>query len=398
MLTVTISEQSARQSQGFYAPSVELSVRGAGLPESVVLDVSRVVYRDCVQSIDACDVTLTNWDDDKMVFKYIGSETSGNVQGGSELARRHQILEPGDKTVELRMGYVNDLALMMRGTFTTVQPHFSSTGPSTINARCLNVLHQLRRRPHTSMWRDLRDSEIAEQIATMTDEDGNKRFPMPIRVDEEAKGHEEAVPFVAQDNQYDIDFLHTRAKRLGYVLTIDESGPQPELYFGPSQSRDGATPHAIEWGKEITSFHPTLSTANQVRAVTVKGWNRDTQQPISERVDLSDTRITINRDLHRMIDAAPREEQIVHEPVFTAREARERALNLLLDRQRNLVQASVTTVGLPQIRAGRRVRIVGVGCRLSGTYFVTDSTHTFDASSGYTTAFEARREDQGEGR
>ena len=38
------------------------------------------------------------------------------------------------------------------------------------------------------------------------------------------------------------------------------------------------------------------------------------------------------------------------------------------------------------------MQIGGLGSRFSGTYFVTDTTHTIGAG-GYTTRFSARRED-----
>jgi phage protein D len=391
---IPVADVSRRQQSGFYAPTVEVRVEGAGLPSNVVRDVSRVVYRDCVERIDSFEVTVHNWDDATNAFKYIGSETAGNVTGGGELASRHQLFEPSNKLVELHMGYVGSLTLMMTGTFTTLEPNFSSTGPRVLLVRCLNALHLLRRKPYTTTWRDTKDSDIAEQLANLRD-GGTKRFPLPVRTDPEAKSQEEAVPFVLQDNQYDIDFLLTRARRLGYVIVVEETQGTRELYFGPSHTQGSEVAYELEWGKSITHFMPTLTTANQVRSVTVHGWNRDTQEPIAETVDITDSRIAINRDLHRIIDADPREEHIVHEPVFTPREARERAVNLLLQRSKQMVHASVTTIGLPEIRAGRRVEIIGVGARLSGTYFITDSVHTYCAASGYTTRFEARREDRG---
>ena len=66
------------------------------------------------------------------------------------------------------------------------------------------------------------------------------------------------------------------------------------------------------------------------------------------------------------------------------------------DRNRELVKARGTTVGLPDLVAGRRIQIGGVGARMSGTYFVTSTTHTIN-DSGYFTTFNARREDRGEG-
>ena len=54
------------------------------------------------------------------------------------------------------------------------------------------------------------------------------------------------------------------------------------------------------------------------------------------------------------------------------------------------------TVGLPKLRAGTLVNIQGIGARLSGTYFVTKTTHTL-GESGYVTEFDCRREDLGHG-
>ena len=58
--------------------------------------------------------------------------------------------------------------------------------------------------------------------------------------------------------------------------------------------------------------------------------------------------------------------------------------------------ATGTCVGLPDLRTGQRVRIKGVGSRFSGTYFVTETTHTI-GDQGYSTNFTARREQKIEG-
>jgi phage protein D len=56
-----------------------------------------------------------------------------------------------------------------------------------------------------------------------------------------------------------------------------------------------------------------------------------------------------------------------------------------------MVKAGVTCVGLPDLRAGVKVEIVGLGARFNGVYFITDTTHTY-SDSGYITKFNARRE------
>lgn len=386
----------SQQRGGFFVPAFELRIEQSGLPRDVLRDVTRFSYKDDVESIDSFEITVNNWDDSTGRFKYVGSETEADLRGSGEEALRYRLFDPCNKTVQVHMGYAGHLVLMMTGNFTTMEPRFPDGGAPTLTVRGLNALHQLRRKQYSGAWRNTKDSDIAMNIATLTDR-GRRRFPLPIRIDREALDAEEAVEFVAQDNQYDVDFLFQRARRLGYVVHVEEDDDGRRLYFGPSQSRSQPIEIELTWGQSLCDFTPTLTTANQIRSVTVKGWDRGRQREISETVSLDDRGVQINRDLHELLMRCdPREEQVVHEPVFTRRQARRRALDLLQDRNRELVKCSGTTVGLPELVSGRRIQIRGVGARFGGTYFVTESTHTID-DSGYQTQFKARREDRAEG-
>ena len=178
-----------------------------------------------------------------------------------------------------------------------------------------------------------------------------------------------AIPFVAQTNQYDIDFLLQRAKRLGYVVAIregdpkakDANGKKTHLYFGPS---DGRTPGAavplykLRWGASLIDFKPTLTTANQIKSVTVNGWDRNKKKAISVKVSLDDKELTVNKDLHELLNVCdPREELVVDKPVQNEAEAKKVAIGILKDRQKEMVKAAVTCVGLPELRAGVKVEI-----------------------------------------
>ena len=67
------------------------------------------------------------------------------------------------------------------------------------------------------------------------------------------------------------------------------------------------------------------------------------------------------------------------------------AKDILCNFRRDLVRGSGATVGLPDLRAGNRIVIRGLGPRFSGSYFVTSSSHTI-GPNGYRTTFESRRE------
>jgi uncharacterized protein len=400
MSVVTLGQESSQQA-GFYVPQFQVKIEGVGLPRDVLRDVTQITYTDSIKEIDRFELTVNNYDPPTNTFKYVGSETEDSLKGGTPESLRHRLFEPCNKAVEVRMGYVGDLVLMMRGNFTTMEPNFPSSGVPTLTVRGLNVLHSLRRKQYTTGWVKKTDSQIAENIATLRDPNPphQKRFPLPIRTNDEAKAKEKPIALVTQNTEYDIDFLFNRARQRGYVVYVCEGKDGSELYFGPSQS--GMTPaqrqvtFELEWGKSMIDFKPTLTTANQIKSVTVKGWNRRTRQPISEKVDLDDPELNLNRDLYKLLaNCDPREEVVVEEPVFTPGLARRRAIDILRERQKEMVKASVTIIGLPDLRAGQRVRILGVGARFSGTYFVTDTTHAI-SDGGYTTRFNARRENEG---
>jgi phage protein D len=395
--TTPLHEESKRQG-GFYVPRFEVKVEGVDLPRDVLFDVSSVTYEDSTDSIDSFKMTINNWDDERREYKFIGSETEAMLKKGHRDEPRVTLFEPCGKEVLLLMGYGGDLVTMLKGNFTTMEPSFTD-GRAELAVTGLNVLHQLRRKQYTTTWVDKKDSEIAQDISKRTDK-GKKRFPLPIVIDQNAMGNEKPIPLVTQRNQYDLDFLFQRARMRGYVLFIQEedkvTGRQRQLYFGPSQA--GMVPglrdvsFELKWGASIMEFKPKITTANQISSVTVRGWHRTRKVPITRTVTLDDERLTVNKDLHRIINAcAAREEIVVDEPIFTNCEARERAISILLDQTKQMVTADVKVVGLPDLRSGQVVEITNLGARLSGKYFVTKTKHTID-DNGYITTFSCRRE------
>ena len=104
-----------------------------------------------------------------------------------------------------------------------------------------------------------------------------------------------------------------------------------------------------------------------------------------------------NKDLFDILEKCdPREDYVVDEPVFTKKEARNKAIDILKNKTKEIVKASGSTIGLPDLRAGKNIVIENLGPRFSGTYFITETTHTI-SDSGYITRFSARREHEKKG-
>ncbi len=388
----------------FYVPRFEISVGGEAPELRVIRDVVQVTYNDSTTEIDSFDITVNNWDAEARTFKYAGAEVPALASARRRQRQRQQIFEPCAREFELKLGYGADLTPMIKGSTTSIEPSFPSSGAPTLTVRALNVLFKLRTKQYRDNWHNKRISDVAADIGRRNNRDGRKRFPLPVRIDRAARRREPRLDYIVQDNQYDIDFLLLQARRIGYVVYVDREqsgrgGDSEEfLYFGPSEARRPGIPdvtYELKWGISLIEFTPKLTTANQVKSVEVRSWNRQANRSIRKKVTLDHPDLNVNRDLLHLLDVPgcqPREEVKVREPQFTPEQAERRALALLTERVKQLVQATGTTVGLPNLRAGQRVRIVGLGARFSGKYFVTKTTHTIN-NSGYITRFTAQREE-----
>jgi phage protein D len=405
-MPATTLRDAAATYEDFYVPRFEIRAGGKSVPPSVLRDVIQVTYNDSTTEIDSFDITVGNWDDMERSFKYVGSETTTRLAGAGEREAIQRLFEPCVAEFELRLGYGSALTSVVTGATTSLEPTFPAGGAPTLTVRALNVLFKLRTKQYRDHWTNKKISEVAEDIGRRNDPGGKKRFPLPIRTNAQAKAREPRLEYIAQDNQYDIDFLLLEARKIGYVVYVDQEPqgrgrpPRDVLHFGPSNARNPGVPdvsYELKWGISLIDFTPKLSTANQVRSVEVRSWNRQTNRAIRKKVDIHHPDIRVNRDLLHLLEqpgCQPREEVVVNEPQYTPEQAERRALDGLSERLKQLVEASGTTVGLPDLRAGKRIAIQGLGKRFSGVYFVTKTTHTIN-DSGYSTKFTARRE-QGE--
>ena len=77
--------------------------------------------------------------------------------------------------------------------------------------------------------------------------------------------------------------------------------------------------------------------------------------------------------------------------ISTPEEAQEVAVAQYRRAAIDFVEADGATIGEPRLVSQSVIKLVGLGKRLSGLYYVTSTTHTIDAN-GYRTTFHAKRD------
>ena len=362
-----------------YAPQVEIKVGGQEFPLDDVIDLRVTLQQD---DVGGFTMQLANHFNLKtQQFRY------------SDFPH----LDIG-KRVDIRMGYAapNRMRTMLTGEITALTPSFPSSGMPTLNVSGTDPLNRLRRNkpgPSTAKsFFQVRDWEIAQRVA--------KRNHLGWSQDSTTDG--QLNPIVNQRDQDDLRFLLSLAKRNDFEATTVLEDGEPTLYFGPPRDRRGPGSQAVTeipltWGKSLVSFQPHLSTGLQLSGVTVRGWDRNTKQPIVAEARIADLKAPgKGRSAAEILEAnrAEKIERIVDRAVQSLDEAKALAKQLLAETAYLFLTGSGETIGNPEIRPLTNLDLTGLGKRYDGVYYVTRADHVYGAS-GYMTSFEVKRMREG---
>jgi phage protein D len=404
-MTATSSTRTSGFPVSFYAPNFLVSVEGTELdPDSHGHVLSITVALELDVHLSSANLTLNNYDDTTFDLRW--SVFQPNVTGAEP--------NPSDFTpfrldalVDVRLGYADELISMFQGRLTTISADFSDGAP-TLSLGVMDPLHALKDShplPDEVAYEAKKDWEIAYQIAT--------RHGLDLEYDDDGPRHD----LVVQRNLDDLTFLKERAARMDFKLftrTDPATGKDAVQFKKPTDGR-GDKPirtWVLTWGSllntkfepagsvpppSLIAFTPTISSAEQVGSVNVRGWDIATKTAISVTANATETPgVSGGKDATGPASAAGKQKVVINAPVANAEEAKQLAESLLAERATRFVTATGKTIGLPELRPGDNVEIHGVGLTFGGTYFVKTVTHTLNAG-GFVTEFKATKTYLGDG-
>ncbi len=359
----------------YYAPGFRVEIDGEALSPQTNGDVLSLSVKMDMDQMTSFDLTIANWDDESIGFKYSDSSTF-------DIGRQ----------VHIKMGYADRMISMVTGQITSMAPRFPQQGPSTITVSGLDGMFALKdRRPENgedTKYVNKTDWQIAEIIA--------RRNNLKVELTREGEAHAEVV----QKNQDDAQFLMERAKRIDFdcFLLTDPVSAVTTLYFvRPTDGRDSTRVknYDLRWGENLISFTPTINVSEQVGKVTVRGWSPAAKQAIVATAHPADLPGTGKSGPQVSADTLQKTELMVDAPVTSDQEAKELAKSLLLERAYRYITASGQIIGLPDLRPGDNLSLSGLGARFNGDYYVKKVEHSL-GGGGYQTSFEVRRMFEGE--
>jgi len=342
-------------------PSVDVIISGSPLKATELVYVTRVVVDDAVDLPSMFTIDLSGADTQGMRLPWIDD---GRFDVGH--------------TVEIKLGYGNKLEKLFAGEITGLEPEFSSSQLPGLGIRGFDRLHRLQRGRKSRTFVKQKDSDIASQIA--------KDAGLTPQVTDSRVTHE----YVFQHNQTDWEFLMLRARRIGYeVLSSDK-----KLLFRPV-ANDKSAALTLTFQNDLLSFQPRLTTLGQVDEVSALGWSVKDKKEIVGKARTGDEVSKMGGQqsggaiAKKAFGAAP--ERIESSPMTTQAEVDQVAKARLNNGALSLIEGEGVCYGRTDLRAGKVIKLDGIGDRFGGLYYVTGAVHSYTLRNGYQTRFKVRR-------
>jgi phage protein D len=357
----------------YFAPSFAVDIEGTKIAADISKNITEISVTSEPSTLDHFSLTIVNAFPD---LRWTHSDDAKLFQEGN--------------SVKVLLGYVDRVQPIFDGEITKISPSFPESGAPTVRVEGFTRLHRLQGNSKLRTFQDVTDKDVVQKIASDA--------KLSARAEDPGTKHR----FVYQRNEDDFHFILRRARRIRYEVLAEGK----ELVFRKAQEGEPKS-FTLVWGNPqeglkganilpLRSFSPTLDPTSQPSAVVVRGYDTETGDPIEERAAASDVASMGAKTAPQVAEGAfgtPREVVITDIPVATAAEAKQLAKAELNRRARRLVTGSGISIGIPDLRAGHVVELLGLG-RFSGPYYVKSATHSI-GSSGYQTAFTVERSSLG---
>ncbi len=347
---------------GLLVPNFEVSINGSPLETEVQAHIAGVTVDTSVEWPGMFVIELTGsntlpdehqWVDDQALFAF-------------------------GHAVEVKLGYEQKPETLIKGEITALEPEFSHDRLPRLIVRGYDRRHRLLRGRKTRTFVQQKDSDIAAQLASEAGLTG------------ETTDSQVTHDYVLQANQTDLEFLAERARRIEYEVVVEDKN----LLFRPVANAESEV-LTLTMLDGLLEFSPRLTSAGQVSEVSVRGWSVKEKQEITGKAGIGDEVSAMGgassggKLAEGAFGAAP--EVIASHPTLTQAEADQMAKARFNHLSLGLIAGEGICLGRPDLRAGKVIKLEGLGTRFSGLYYVTTAVHRYSSQRGYRTHFCVRR-------
>jgi Bacteriophage probable baseplate hub protein len=357
----------------YFAPAFRILVNGSQLQADVSLNIEQVQVVSKPDTLDTFSFTIAN-----PLPKMRWTHTTDA-----------DLFKEGN-AVKIAMGYVDDLQDMIDGEITQISPSFPAGDIPTVQIEGHTLLHRLRGTNNTRTFQGVSDKDIAEKIGQ----------DLNLQVNAEDPGTQ--YEYVMQANQTDLEFLRDRARKLHFEILVKDK----TLIFRKSQEAMAKT-YTLVWVQAqravasgstmlpLTTFSLKMSAAAPPTNVETRCYDPSSKQAFVSHAGPSDQTSKMGGtkaggDVSQAAFNTERKYVHVTTPFGSQAECDEHAKATYNNQAMGLISGTAETIGVPDLRAGQVIQLLGVGPRFEGEYRIDEATHDI-GGDGYKTSLTVKR-------
>lgn len=271
-------------------------------------------------------------------------------------------------TIEVHLGYTDRMTPLFFGYITSIHIEFQNGESPQLTVTCMDLSFKMMRSRQAKTWSNKKVTDVVKELGQAY---GANHFVIDAT--------NKKIPSFPKKPENDYQFLQKLAQSLNYECFI-----VGKTLFFRKKNKSKTPLMTLSWGKHLKHFSVEQNIADQVTKVTARSWEPANQKVIeasSTGVSKLGTNSRTGPDLMRTLGDF---EEILYVNAEDSQDAKEKAEAAMNERGLQLVTGHGECIGLPEIRAGRYIKLDGLGKRLNQPYYITSATHTIN-QSGYTT-------------
>ncbi|HEY5951032.1 MAG TPA: contractile injection system protein, VgrG/Pvc8 family [Kofleriaceae bacterium] len=297
--------------------------------------------------------------------------------------------------IDIKVG--DDLQSIYKGEVVGLEATYKGGEKTTLLIRGMNKLHRLLRHRKSVTFTDKTDEQILKQVV------GDADLKLEWK-------HAKSISYkhVYQHNQTDMEFLRTRAARLGcHVWCVDNTVyvKEPELQGDPLSVLRLDEVQSQEEGAAVKTFRPRLSSASILKKVTVKGWNPETKELIIGDYSAQPSKLGNENAVTGSKALGGEETFTVDHPIWSKEEAVALAKARLVDLSLTYITGECELTGDQHMELGKLVHVEANSNKdtrdddpFNGKYYIMGVTHRYvrakGSDSGFVTVLRLARDAQ----
>jgi phage protein D/phage baseplate assembly protein gpV len=279
------------------------------------------------------------------------------------------------KEVEIKASAMDDrtTTAIFKGDIVALEPEYGD-GVVTVAARALQRTHKLFAKRQVRTFQQVKASDMARKVISEAGLSAGT-------IDDTDVVHQH----FQQSAESDWEFLNRIALDSDREIVADDRS----VHFRKAGEGSGS-PIRLAWGNTLLTFRPRMTAIQQTSSVDVRGWDAKNKAVINGSAQVQSANSSPGgktpSDVISAINATPKV-LISDRTVESTSAANEIAKSRVSRQADSFVEAEGTIFGNPNVKAGCKVQIEGVGQLFSGVYVVTQTTHSYRGGTGYKTGF-----------